>query len=780
MSSSPITPFASLQARLDRAAPATGLSAIPETDGGGDFVGNLNLTAQEAAPGTPVAKPTKLFYPVVLNQKNSVCLSFIGMGATFCLKTSCSTASHQDPPSGRFTFENEIIVIKKNDVVAFSAPTAPFERMDAALLEHWTANPKSLEEWGEALLAFKRCLESLSSQSDDCVTTDMLSAKKRFQRQMKQARTPARNLFPEESDTKEEDFIEVAGFATPSPFKPSLVNLTLSSKASESEKSLARLIRRVETGLEATTNNLIQNRSIIKDQDKILRGLESRLDTVQDQVGEIPLGLSTEFVAPTLNGRVALIAEKVSFLKPNGSQTSETQVLTWVRSWWKKEPAQDNIAAVQVFSKDCENFLASLVSSFQKQASEVSSLGLKVKMLTLALNEDDDPSPSSSAPGLFASLKQTLGEGVGSRESVLRSQRGLAHQDSPDSSGQASQAVTIAALEQKIRVLDAKMVELSAHSASTTVRFGGAAFSSPRDVFPLIQSEMPTAYFGCFVNAAILFEWIHGNVGDDTLKNMETMRKLKIPSLAEVHALKGLEAALPRLLGDVITFTGRQNTTFYSRVPSASVWTNGSTGTKEFILGSLAAVVSAVRANIDQRLPHGKKLHTLARLALEASSSFIMTMVSFTEENRESYALSNYPDAMQWSLNTRLGYRVWQEVYLPCAGLMEKVEPHDLTATAATVIYHVLRTVDIQESFRHIGIKNHSVISSEYVKFLSTNTGYDSIEKLSSRMTKLETENKDLNLRVKEAAASAKTASTACGDMKKKVDTHEKKLAQKS
>jgi hypothetical protein len=154
MSASPITPFASLQARLDRAAPATGLSAIPESDGGVVGVGNLNLTAQGAAPGTPVAKTTKLFYPVVLNQEDAVCLSFIGMGATFCLKTSCTTVSHQ-AQAERFAFEEEIIVIKKNDAVAFSTPSAPVKRMDPVLLEHWTANPKSLDEWGEAFLAFK-------------------------------------------------------------------------------------------------------------------------------------------------------------------------------------------------------------------------------------------------------------------------------------------------------------------------------------------------------------------------------------------------------------------------------------------------------------------------------------------------------------------------------------------------------------------------------------------------------------------------------------------------
>jgi hypothetical protein len=255
------------------------------------------------------------------------------------------------------------------------------------------------------------------------------------------------------------------------------------------------------------------------------------------------------------------------------------------------------------------------------------------------------------------------------------------------------------------------------------------------------------------------------------------MHKLKIPSLAEVHSLKGLEAALPRLLGDVFTFTGKQNMSYYTKVPSVGVWTNGSSGTKEFILGSLAAVVSAVRANIDQRLPHGKELHTMARLCLESSASFIMSMVSFTEENRESYAMSNYPEAMQWSLNSRLGYRVWQEVYLPCTGLMEKVEPQDLHATAATVIYHVLATIDNQETFRSVGIKNHAVVSSEYVKFLSTNTGYENIERLTTRMTKLETEGKAMVIQAKEAGASAKTASTTCGDLKLKVAAQEKKLS---
>jgi hypothetical protein len=522
MSVSPFTTFASLQEKLDRAAPSAGLSAIPASDGGVDGVGNLTLAGQGAALGTPVSKSTKMFSPVVLRQKNSVCLSYIGMGATFCLKTSCSTASHQDP-SGCFSFEGDIIVIKKNEVVAFSAPSAPFKRMDPALLEHWTANPKSLDEWGEAFLAYKRCLEALPLESEDVVTTDMLSAKKRFQRQMMQARTPARNLFP--GEPKEEEFVDVTGFDTPSPFKPSASTLTLPTKATDSEKGLARLIRRVETGLEATTNNLIQNRSIIKDQDKILRGLESRLDTVQDQVGQIPLGLSAEFVAPTLNGQVALIAEKViTALKPSGTGTpvSQAQVTTWVNAWWSKMPTQAQVDDAQVFCKDCEKFLTSLVISFQKQSADVAALAAKVQTLTIGLANSSAPQ-QPPGPSLFASLSQSLGSGVPTATlgSATQGQGSGAMASSSAAAVQAAQASTIASLEQRMKLLDAKLGQLSSHSASTTVNFGGAGFSSPRDVIPLIQAEMSaTPYFGCFVNAAILFEWIQGNLSVTTLSKI--------------------------------------------------------------------------------------------------------------------------------------------------------------------------------------------------------------------------------------------------------------------
>jgi hypothetical protein len=94
-------------------------------------------------------------------------------------------------------------------------------------------------------------------------------------------------------------------------------------------------------------------------------------------------------------------------------------------------------------------------------------------------------------------------------------------------------------LELKVKALDAKLALMMSCTILTTIRFGGAGFSGLRDVMPLVQSQLSTSYFGYFVK---------GNSGGDTLKDMERMHKLKIHLLAEVHSLKGLEAALPCLL----------------------------------------------------------------------------------------------------------------------------------------------------------------------------------------------------------------------------------------
>jgi hypothetical protein len=347
--------------------------------------------------------------------------------------------------------------------------------MDEALLDHWLAHPKTLPEWNEALLAYKRCVESLPEGSDARVSADMLSAKKKFQREAQEVRTPARVLFSKEEDEMEE-FVNVTEAVAISPYKPSL-SLLGSTKFSDGEKHLARHIKRVESGLESATHNLILHRTVMDGHDSIMRGLESRLDTVQDQMGANPLGLSAEFEAPTLNGRVAVLAERISSFTPSSLNVSEPKVLALVKQWWEKSEMKNQISHADEFSNACEVFLTELVTKVNDQVDKVTTLQTQVTHLCSASILEAEPPQAPSDASTFTTLSQSLGMGpnaTGTGPLPHVTQAAPMPEGSP-----AALQESMAALEQKVNDLTAKLVKLGSPETTATVKFGGAGFSSP-------------------------------------------------------------------------------------------------------------------------------------------------------------------------------------------------------------------------------------------------------------------------------------------------------------
>jgi hypothetical protein len=189
--------FSNLQAKLDSAAPAVRVPVVSSPTGGvSDGMSNLSLQDQGAVlPGTPVVNPRgsspKVYFPVVVATLDDVCLAIIGQGLSFCLRSSCSIASHQD--TRRFSFPAlPAILIRKAKDVAFCEPTLPYQRMDEGLLANWKTNPRPLLHWTEAFSAFRRCLEALPSDAEVVVTDGMISAKREFHCQAQEVRTPSK------------------------------------------------------------------------------------------------------------------------------------------------------------------------------------------------------------------------------------------------------------------------------------------------------------------------------------------------------------------------------------------------------------------------------------------------------------------------------------------------------------------------------------------------------------------------------------------------------------
>jgi hypothetical protein len=104
-----------------------------------------------------------------------------------------------------------------------------------------------------------------------------------------------------------------------------------------------------------------------------------------------------------------------------------------------------------------------------------------------------------------------------------------------------------------------------------------------------------------------------------------------------------------------------------------------------------------------------------------------------------------------WHVTTRLAKRLLVEVVAPRVGVVKALHAGDLTQIARTIFWASLRSLDIMERIQGNHFKNDSLVSSELVKFLAINTGFEAIESL----TKSVADNKESIEKVTKLSVSA-------------------------
>ena len=87
------------------------------------------------------------------------------------------------------------------------------------------------------------------------------------------------------------------------------------------------------------------------------------------------------------------------------------------------------------------------------------------------------------------------------------------------------------------------------------------------------------------------------------------------------------------------------------------------------------------------------------------------------------------------------------------------------------MLYGVLRTHDIMTEYSQARFKNHPSVSSEYIQFLSTNSGFESLKTLED---KVDHHKQTLGQITKDCQAAKKAAETANST----VDTLKKELQE--
>ena len=95
-----------------------------------------------------------------------------------------------------------------------------------------------------------------------------------------------------------------------------------------------------------------------------------------------------------------------------------------------------------------------------------------------------------------------------------------------------------------------------------------------------------------------------------------------------------------------------------------------------------------------------------------------------------------------------------------------------------SILWTSLQSLDVALRLKNMGLQDLEIVSSELVKFLLVNTGYDSIEKLQKQVESLLTNTTAIQKTSKNASSSAISATNKVDELQKQISALEKRMAK--
>jgi hypothetical protein len=349
-------------------------------------------------------------------------------------------------------------------------------------------------------------------------------------------------------------------------------------------------------------------------------------------------------------------------------------------------------------------------------------------------------------------------------------------------SGPSGGSEDVAALRKEVAALRSEIRHLNDRENDEAVEIGGLSFSTQDDLAAWLLEEAPGLPFGTIVDYHALMQQVQYDQGgydsvDVLLKSLKLRNDMALSTTGDVLALAALRSGLPAVLGEGKAATGEDRSSFNAFHTFAD-WKNpnGRDGFVNTLPKRTHKAVRAVEVDIANRLEPGSPASMLASACLTKASAFSDAFVIYLTTTYEDLTLSSgFPKKRAWALTTALGARICEEIHKDSSSLARSLsvstDETDRDKLTVLLIWATLRAHKMMDEYIQMEFKDHPTVASEYVKFLATNSGYETVAGLQSKLDSVE----------KELASVKKTAVNAsnAADTAKSVATEAKKLAAK-
>jgi hypothetical protein len=686
-------------------------------------------------------KKFKLFrVPRVDEGFENMCLSLIGQGTTFCTSRRCKT-SHQ---GGVLEVSPGDLYVAKTATSAFADPKSHFMFLTAELWLAWNSRSCSLEEWSRLFM-----LVNNADEEEGPTSSARLEAQETFATRAEAHRTPGK---------RKADHLETS-WLNESPYKKLLSEEMGDEEnpfAMESDEAL-EILKMLDAGLARTSLGMLSlstdAKVNLKEHNESARSLEHNLEKLAREVGSKPQALSGDYNAPTVWGSIGAMGAKLDNAVDAAKRKTEVNVASEVAKVTDnlKDSLFETVADRAVALEARINALKSFVVRATKKLTE--KVNDKVDRIDLEL-EGWDPSVPKTAPKLEATPAEA--EKPEWCLDVMKS------------------------FENRLEEMETRVAQVTADTDEQAIRFAGLGFRSSREANAWLVLNMSEHHCGLVVDVHMVMEHIQASIaGQDSINRLEKMFKLKIKTLADGLAMTSFETKVPRYFSQTsVHKVVKNDASYFETIGNHDEWDSPISGFRARLKEELSTFRAAHQDNIDEALERDTMGYAVATMALTDSVSWLEGFIVFLDDYHRDLTKAKFGTKKAWHVTTRLGRRMLMELAVPRNGIQNSFQAGQNDQICQRIFWAVLKSQDIMARYRRHNYKDDPTVSSELVKFLAVNTGYDAIDVLTTDMVTLKADVATMKKDVLAAAKASHSAANKTDEMKKTFDLLVKRVGK--
>jgi hypothetical protein len=529
---------------------------------------------------------------------------------------------------------------------------------------------------------------------------------------------------------------------------------------------LSNVVSKIETHIVGMSYALEDTTSLHHDRLVTLEdNLEVMIGVIQTLKSRVRVGSSVDigerFVAPTLWGSTGFIEEDLTRLSEELRVTTE-QIINPMKETLDVLSATDVVYASKMEKVvQTVKILLSRVESINESLKEVKTDLVMVRTeqgMRFASAGTTSPQDSTDELMDFIIADKTERTSIGTKVEVVSPSKSQSSDD-----GRSEDPGVMSILNKLIN--DVK--SLQAGKQNSSIKFGGLGISDLADCQVWCDKHFDGYQYGLIMDPLLMLDRMQGEdeVRSTILKDMDLQDKMNIRSGAETSALNAMRYSRPRVF-----HTGRpsvlttQNKSRLSQIPTHAAWNPGGHGVMDQTQEKMNVLELCIAAEISNTFDVESTAHWIASKCLTASVSFLNQLFACVESiYKRLFNFSKFTTEQAWSLTTQVLDRILADLYMPKDNIVHSLVTKYTRVTCAQVLLAAFKTHDIMGVYVSHKFENHPSVSTEYVKFLATNSGSDKVVKLGESVDSIKEE-------AKAAGKKADIASSKCADLSKELN----------